>query len=91
MLVLLVVADGFLTNILVGHGIAREWNPVLEQLAGKGILVAVKILGGIVCALVIWDIRRHSPKLGTIVAYATTAMYALIDIWNVTLLLSAVA
>jgi hypothetical protein len=90
LLVFLVVADGVLTNLLIRHGIAREWNPILEALAGKSVLVVVKVLGAAVCALVIWDIYRRSPRLGLITAYACTAVYTIIVFWNANLLVSAI-
>ena len=58
-LVLLVMADGLLTNLLIHGDIAHEWNPFLVLLAGRGALLAVKVIGVVVCALLLWDINKH--------------------------------
>jgi len=90
LLFLLIVVDGILTNLLLERGVALEWNPFLKQVAGKGMLVALKVVGGLVCAVVIWDIHRHSPRLGTIVVCIGTGAYLAIVLWNVVLLTNAV-
>jgi hypothetical protein len=89
-MVFLVIADGWLTNILIKYGIAHEWNPFLQSLAGKGGLVLAKIFGAVVCAFVLWDIYKHWPKLALISAYSLTAVYAGIVLWNLTLLVGAI-
>ncbi len=81
-LVLLVVIDGVLTNILVRQGIAREWNPFLVSIAGEPWLVVIKIVGALVCALVLWDIYRHWQGLGAASSYIFLAVYTGIVLWN---------
>lgn len=87
-LILLVVADGVLTNILVQSGIAHEWNPFLKSLAGEPLLVALKIVGALVCAFVLWDIYRHWRMLGALSSYTFLTLYLIIVLWNGSLLLT---
>ena len=88
LLVFLVIADGLITNLLVNQNIAREGNPLLGLLAGKNILVIVKIIGAAACAFILWDIYKHWTKLGLISVYSFTAVYTLIVTWNLVLLLT---
>ena len=88
LLFFLVIADGLLTNLLVNHGIAWEFNPFLRVLAGTNVLVWVKIAGAVVCTMVLWDIYKHWSRLATISIYSFTAIYTIIVVWNITLLLA---
>jgi hypothetical protein len=86
-LVALVVLDGILTEYLVGGGLARESNPILEPLVGGTGFMLLKIIGSLVCAFILWDIYRHFPKMAVIAAWVFTIGYALIVIWNTSLFL----
>lgn len=86
--VLLVIADGFLTNLLIQRGIAHEWNPFLVLLAGRGALLVAKIIGAIVCALLLWDVYSHWPRLGFISSYISLLVYFGIVLWNLSLYLA---
>ena len=57
-LVGLVVADGVMTNVLVGKGTAWEANPFLEPIVGKAGFMIIKIVGALLCALILWDVHR---------------------------------
>ena len=84
---LLIILDGILTNILVTHNIAREFNPFLRVLANTDGLVWVKIAGALVCTVLLWDVYKHWPRLATISIYSLTVLYAVIVLWNATILL----
>ncbi len=79
----LVLADGFITQFLVGSGIAWEGNPLLRGLAATGNLTAVKIIGSLVCALLLVSIRRHQPRMASITAWSFIGIYTLIVYWNI--------
>jgi hypothetical protein len=89
LLVFMVVADGLITNVLVNYDIAREWNPLMVSLAGKSSMVVIKIIGAVVCTLILWDIHKHAPKLAIVSAYILTTAYTVIVLWNITLFLRA--
>jgi hypothetical protein len=88
-LVGLVVIDGFLTNILVRQGTAWEANPLLEPMVGKTGFLVVKIVGSLLCALILWDVYRRYPRVGTIAAWIAVIGYAVIVAWNTGLILLA--
>lgn len=82
LLVFLVVADGVITNMLITRDIARESNPFLWHIAGSHWLVLVKALGAGVCAVVLWDIYRHWPRLGFFSVCLFNLAYMVIVGWN---------
>jgi len=88
-LVFLVIADGFVTNVLVHHDIAHEGNPFLASLAGSGAMLAVKAVGAAACAFLLWDIYKHWPTLGVFSSYIALFAYAGIVLWNISLYLVA--
>ncbi|MDD5287993.1 MAG: DUF5658 family protein [Dehalococcoidales bacterium] len=86
-LIALVTVDGILTNLLIKYDIAREGNPFLKVLAGEGIFLAVKLVGAILCVLLLWDIYRHWHKLAFISICFFVGIYAVIVGWNMALLI----
>ena len=88
LLVFLVIADGLLTNVLINHDVAREWNPFLGVIAGRNTLVVIKILGAVTCVFILRDIYKHWPKLAAISIYTFAFIYSIIVVWNLFLLFS---
>ena len=88
-LVFLVVADGIVTNVLVNSGVAREGNPFLVSLVGDGSFVALKAVGAFFCALLLWDISRHRPRMAVISTSCLAVAYAGIVSWNLALLFTS--
>ena len=86
-LVGLVVADGVITNFLVGKGTAWEANPLLEPIVGKTGFMIIKIVGALLCALILWDVYRRYPRVGIIAAWIAVIGYAVIVAWNAGLIL----
>lgn len=82
-LVLLVVADGLITNFLVVGGLAREGNPFLKSAVGDTNFLILKASGALLCALILWDIYKRWPKLALISICCFIASYAGIVLWNV--------
>jgi len=82
-LVALVVADGIITEFLVGSGLGRETNPFLENIVGDSIFLPLKIFGAILCAFILWDIHRRLPKVALAAICGFVALYSVIVLWNV--------
>ena len=90
-LVILVIADGVITNVLVNSGVAREGNPLLVPLVGGGSFLALKAAGALFCSFILWDIYRQQPKMATIGTSCLMVAYAGIVLWNSGLLLTSLA
>lgn len=88
-LVAFVVFDGVLTLFLIDRGLAREGNPFLETLVGEPGFLVLKAAGALLCAFLLWDIYRRSPKVGIITTWCGVVGYGLIMLWNSHLFLAA--
>jgi len=78
----LVVADGLISNFLVTHGLAREWNPYLQTLVIDDNFLLIKVAGVLLCTLILWDIYKKQPQIAMIGTLYIVALYTLIVYWN---------
>ena len=90
-LILMVIADGVLTNILIQKDIAREANPFQVGIAGDKGLIILKIVGILLAVVILWDIYRRSPRLSFWVSTVFLLVYSGIVAWNLHLLLVGLA
>ncbi|MFC1969278.1 DUF5658 family protein [Chloroflexota bacterium] len=88
LLIVFEILDGVLTHFLVRDGLAREGNPFLLPLVGESNFLILKVVGVLLCALILWDIYKRWPR----VALATTGffvtVYAAIVLWNASFFLT---
>ena len=87
LLILLNIADGVLTHFLVERGLAREGNPFLLRMVGEPGFMIIKVVGVIICALILWDVYRRRPKLAFVSTSCFVVSYTVIVIWNSSLFL----
>ncbi|MHB8105533.1 MAG: DUF5658 family protein [Dehalococcoidales bacterium] len=88
-LVSFIIADGLMTQFLVPSGKAKEANPFIEPLVGHSSFLILKIVGGVLCAVLLWDIHRRFPKVGLIATWIAVIGYGAIVLWNTSLVLQA--
>jgi len=81
----LVISDGLLTYFLVRHGLAQEGNPFLVHIVGQNIFLVIKIVGAILCAIILWDIYSRFPKLAMICTSCFVVVYGAIVTWNLSI------
>ncbi|MFC2013298.1 DUF5658 family protein [Chloroflexota bacterium] len=81
----LVVSDGLLTYFLIENGLAREGNPFLVPIVGESSFLVLKVVGAILCVLILWDIYRRFPKLALIATSCFVVVYGAIVVWNTSL------
>jgi hypothetical protein len=81
-LVGLVTADGFITNHIVGSGMGREVNPLLQPLVGKGDMIALKVAGVLLCALLLWNLYHERPGIALVSVFSFVFVYTGIVYWN---------
>ena len=82
-----VVADGIITKFLIENGFAREGNPFLTYWVVDDKFLLIKILGGLLVALYLWNINRRHPRVSICVSSLFLTGYVFIIIWNLLLLL----
>ena len=89
LLVVFTVSDGLLTYFLIRHGLAQEGNPLLLPIVGKDSFLVIKVVGTIVCVLILWDISKRFPRVALISTSCFVVVYAVIVIWNLGVFLMA--
>ncbi len=82
-LVVLVAMDGLVTQFLITNKLSWELNPILSPLAGKAIFIPLKVAGGLMSALLFWDIHKRSPRLAMIATSSFVVIYSAIVFWNI--------
>ena len=86
LLAVFIISDGLLTHALVGNGM-REGNPLLVPLVTQGNLMVLKLVGTVVCIIILWDLYRRFPKVALITTSCCVVAYGAIVLWNFSLFL----
>ncbi len=86
-LILLNIADGLLTDRLIKVDAGTEGNPFLLGIAGEPLFIIIKVVGVLLCALILWDIHRRYPKLALVSTSFFVAAYTVIALWNLRVLI----
>jgi len=82
LLVIFVVLDGVLTRFLIDGDLAREGNPLLQRLVGEDAFLAIKAVGALLCAFILWDVYKHFPRLARVATWCCVIFYGGIVLWN---------
>ena len=88
LLILLNIADATLSYFLVRLGLGREGNPFLLELVHQPGFIIIKVVGVLLCALILWDIYRRNSKLAIVSTSCFVSIYGVIVLWNLGLFLS---
>ncbi len=82
-LVLLVVADGLITQNLIASGFATEGNPLIQTIVMEHYFPLLKLAGAMLAAFLLWKVARRQPKLAATVIAFFVCLYTGIVYWNV--------
>ena len=82
-----IVADGIITMYLFHNGIAQEGNPFMVHWVVEDKILSIKILGGLLVAIYLWNIFRRHPKLSIAFSSVLLMGYLSIICWNLSILL----
>ena len=85
-LIAAVVADGVITQYLVFNGFASEGNPFLHFWVDEDTFLILKLLGGLLAALYLWNIYRRHPTLAIVCSSLCLAAYTFVIFWNLRIL-----
>ena len=89
LLIGLEISDGVVTQFLVEGGLAREGNPFLRSIVGEANFMVLKVVGAILCVLILWDIYKRFPKVALISTSCFVMAYGAIVLWNLGLFLTS--
>lgn len=81
------VSDGLMTDFFVRNGLVQEGNSLMEPIIRSGNFLLLKIAGAIICGLILWTIYKRFPKPVLIVVSSISVFYALVIIWNLSVIL----
>ena len=84
-----IVADGIITEFLVFNGFAHEGNPFLQWWVLEDAFLTVKLLGGLLASLYLWDIYRRQPTVAIYCCSLFLAAYTFIISWNLLIAIKA--
>jgi len=79
------IADGLLTHFLITGGLAREGNPLLQPIVGEASFLILKVVGVLICAVILWDIYKRFPKMALAATSCFVVFYGVIVLWNLSL------
>ncbi len=89
LLVLFEISDGVLTHFLIKSGLAREGNPFLVPIVGETGFLLLKVVGVLLCAVILWDIYRRFPRVALVATWCFVILYGALALWNLSLLAMA--
>jgi len=78
----IVIADGLITQFLVGGGHGSEANPFLRAWVGQGWFLAIKVSGAFLATLLLWIKYNARPRLVYAVTVVFLAFYTVVLFWN---------
>ncbi len=86
-LVATIVADGVITQYLISTGFAHEGNPFLHFWVEEDTFLIVKLLGGLLAAIYLWNIYRRHSKLAIVCSSLFLTLYTFVIFWNLRILI----
>jgi hypothetical protein len=87
-LVALMGSDGVITRFLVANKLCFESNIFIRRWVLEDSFLLIKMVGGLLCALILWDIYRRRPLLAHKASSLAVLTYTGIVYWNIFLLFS---
>ncbi len=85
------ISDGVITHFLVSNGLAREINPLMEPIVREGNFLLLKIIGVLLCVLILWRLYKRSRKVTLIVTSGVVAFYGAVVSWNLSIFLTSLS
>ncbi len=81
-MVLLVIADGLISQHIAANGLGTEGNPLLRTIIGGPSFLSIKAGGSALAALLLWDLYRRLPKAALIASTVAVLFYTTVVYWN---------
>jgi len=79
----LVVADGLISQFLIGSGLGYEGNPFLINWVAGNDFLAIKVSGAFLSAIILWSINKKWPRLALLTSAGFVIFYTAILLWNI--------
>jgi hypothetical protein len=82
-MVLLQLIDAFATQVFVSKSMVQEGNPLMAQMISNGGFLTFKILGVLICALLVVGLYRVFPNVAKMLNVFIVIFYGSVLLWNV--------
>jgi hypothetical protein len=79
------ISDGIITSFLVGNGLAQEGNPLIKAIVMEGNFLLFKVIGVIICVLLLWGIYERYPGLALVSASSIVIFYGAVIVWDLSI------
>ncbi len=79
------ISDGIITHFLVRNGLVQEGNPLVEAIVMEGNFLLLKVIGVLLCVLILWDIYKRFPKVALIATSSVVMFYGAVMAWNLSM------
>ncbi|HEY90217.1 MAG TPA: hypothetical protein G4O07_00110 [Dehalococcoidia bacterium] len=81
------ISDGIITQLLVANGPFVEANPLMAPVVGDGNFLLFKVVGVILCALILLKLYRYFPRVTLLTTSSIVTYYGAVIGWNLSLFL----
>ena len=82
------ISDGIVTHYLVRNGLVQEGNPLMESIVREGNFLLLKVIGVLLCVLILWVIYKRFPKVTLITTSSVVMFYWAVMAWNLSMFFS---
>jgi len=82
------ISDGIITHLLVRSGLVREANPLVESLVREGNFLLLKVIGALLCVLILWCLYKRFRKVSLIATSSVVVFYGAVITWNLGIFLT---
>ena len=83
------ISDGIITQLLVSNGPFVEANPLMAPVVSDGNFLLLKIVGVVLCALILMKLYRYFPRITILTTSSLVTFYGAVIGWNLSLFLVA--
>jgi hypothetical protein len=80
------ILDGIITHWAVTKGLVQEANPLMAHIAGNWDFLLLKVVGALLCALVLFSVHRYFPRIALTGAQSAVTFYWIVLVRNFTTL-----
>ncbi len=84
------ISDGIITHFLVRNGLVQEGNPLMEPIVREGNFLLLKIIGVLLCVLILWVVYKRFPRVALTATSSVVVFYGLVMAWNLSMLLNSI-
>ena len=83
------ISDGIITHCLVRNNLVQEGNPLVAPIVREGNFLLLKVIGVLLCVLILWGMYKRFPKVTLIATSSVVMFYGAVMAWNLSIFFSA--